>query len=659
MAVSKFVLDSFRLMFGKNMFVDWTRSSSKYTHTLKFYVRHMNGTDYIHIGTRTGLASSHTLVMTEGERDLIARHRMGGNGAMRYTLETFNGSKSLGTSTLNGVIEMPNRSTINAGKSDAGVYEVGKTYTIKQESENPETLKFFNMNVRVMYKGNEIDYIPRFKGSTTWTPKSSIASKITSGNGIDVIFEMRSYYDNFGDEDTPLRYDAFTKPATIKAPSTPPVWDKILAAQQIKFTEQDINVANAMSGSIDTFVGSQSKITLTIPKTVVSTPNAQHGATISRYRVAIGSEIVGEFPATGTSFNLGTCPNLHGKQRVRIYAIDTWGNSSYFDKTIKIFSYTPPEIWDISARRNNGYEGNINLGLTGIFSSMVINGEERNQLSATVFMRVKGASTWNEVAKNFTFTASGGEDVGGIFQHLFETNRIIVNTVENDTMEFRASISDRYTSDVMSYIKIVPPGRPKIFFDKTSGSIGMNCFPKSNYGLDVDLDVFLKRGLYINALHTGSNMYSTGTPAIHLHNSDIVGMNRLFFNDSSESDAEGIQFPKTGFVDTPNQSDCDTVRALDGQLFFNSRPVPVADSGVATASGVQEKNSSNYKIEIDVKFNKTFEKPPTVIVNPRTTVPGKLVLGQAATTVTTTGFTLHAYRTNGTATGFDWIALSE
>ena len=100
----------------------------------------------------------------------------------------------------------------------------------------------------------------------------------------------------------------------------------------------------------------------------------------------------------------------------------------------------------------------------------------------------------------------------------------------------------------MSYIKIVPPGKPKMFFDKKSGSIGMNCFPTSNYGLDIDLDVFLKRGLYINALHTGSNLYSTGIPAIHLHNSDIVGMNRLFFNDASESDAEGIQFPRTDFM---------------------------------------------------------------------------------------------------------------
>lgn len=57
----------------------------------------------------------------------------------------------------------------------------------------------------------------------------------------------------------------------------------------------------------------------------------------------------------------------------------------------------------------------------------------------------------------------------------------------------------------------------------------------------------------------------------------------------------------------------------------------------------------------EVKFPKAFDKVPVVVVSPRTTIPQSC--HASVYNVTTTGFTLHLYRTTKATNTVDWIAM--
>lgn len=65
-----------------------------------------------------------------------------------------------------------------------------------------------------------------------------------------------------------------------------------------------------------------------------------------------------------------------------------------------------------------------------------------------------------------------------------------------------------------------------------------------------------------------------GQYVLNLNDGDIGGINQLVFNDASETESEGILFPKTGKTSaSANVADYDTLFARDGVLMFNKLAV--------------------------------------------------------------------------------------
>src|SRR5690606_359763 len=79
----------------------------------------------------------------------------------------------------------------------------------------------------------------------------------------------------------------------------------------------------------------------------------------------------------------------------------------------------------------------------------------------------------------------------------------------------------------------------------------------------------------------GSNMWASnasgenfGAGAMDLSNSDIFGLNGLFFNDVADNDGEGLQFLQTGKSNgSTNRNDYDTFRIRDGLGMINGTTV--------------------------------------------------------------------------------------
>lgn len=78
-------------------------------------------------------------------------------------------------------------------------------------------------------------------------------------------------------------------------------------------------------------------------------------------------------------------------------------------------------------------------------------------------------------------------------------------------------------------------------------------------------------GLYtgINISLTGSLWWKNGTAGLDLNNSDIAGVNGIFFQDSADFDEEGLMFLKAGAATgSQNMADYDCFRGLNGTLYW-------------------------------------------------------------------------------------------
>lgn len=78
-------------------------------------------------------------------------------------------------------------------------------------------------------------------------------------------------------------------------------------------------------------------------------------------------------------------------------------------------------------------------------------------------------------------------------------------------------------------------------------------------------------GLYtgVNFALLGSQWWKNGTAGLDLNNSDIAGVNGIFFQDAADSDEEGLLFLKAGAsTGSQNMADYDCFRGLNGTLYW-------------------------------------------------------------------------------------------
>jgi len=83
---------------------------------------------------------------------------------------------------------------------------------------------------------------------------------------------------------------------------------------------------------------------------------------------------------------------------------------------------------------------------------------------------------------------------------------------------------------------------------------------------------------------------------------------------------------------------------------------PAMAAGSVTVTGLVSNTPTSYALTFPVG---RFSVAPTVVVGLNTTVPGTVVLGCAATSITATGCLLWVTRTTNSNTGLFWIAIEK
>ena len=71
------------------------------------------------------------------------------------------------------------------------------------------------------------------------------------------------------------------------------------------------------------------------------------------------------------------------------------------------------------------------------------------------------------------------------------------------------------------------------------------------------------------------------------------------------------------------------------------------------------KNKANEVTRIPVTYPIPFDRTPTVMVTPLSSVPGAIIKGVSAGDSTITGFSIYILRTNDTETNVQWLAIAD
>lgn len=304
--------------------------------------------------------------------------------------------------------------------------------------------------------------------------------------------------------------------------------------------------------------------------------NAKYGASIKSYRIRMEGR---NYSTNSTTLNT---INGDGTTSIEISATDSRGFTTTSTSSVYVESYSSPGITSFTASRTGtnvvtGYRG-------GTFSSL----GGSNTLEVRVYKNIMGNTTRTLVDSVSTTTESFGAD--------YSSSSIS----EAVSWEFTIEIRDSFGKVASAQVSVGTGFKAFTIHPKYGVGIG-KVWERGT--LDVDGDVFSNGKLYAYggleiAGDTWAGDESEGFSGINMNNSDIIGMNSIYFNDvAQDNNGEGLMFLKSGrVIGSTDNNDYDTVIARDGSLRFNTRTVIGDDTGwmnISLKNGAQEYSSGN------------------------------------------------------------------
>ncbi|WP_353856788.1 hypothetical protein [Bacillus sp. Bos-x628] len=664
---------------GSNYTITVSRASSSFTHKAYIDVKDSGG-NWKNIKS-IDFSSSQTSKSSEftvAENTEIFK-ALNGRASMdtRITLHTYSGGEDIGTTTYTGTVTSPLGSGLSNTNRD--MY-VDSSYTFQLDRENSaftHTLKIQTDGENVLVKT-----VTGVGASYTWTPTQA---------EMDVLYETMPN-DTFKDGNVEI--STFYNGVLVRSVRNYDI-NFLVRNSSPKFSANTVNYVDsnsatlAVTGDGSKIIQNLSTIKVTLPST--SRAVAQNKATMKQYIATLGNQEVAANYGTGDIVFNFKAVNAKVDQTVVIKAIDSRGFMNQISRTITVVPYNPPVI-NGQAKRKNGFEDTTTFSAKGSMTSLMIGSTEKNAIKTVKFRYKKTtdpetSTTWANW-RSMTFSKSGLTFVG---------SNVSIDLDNGSTFNIEFQVTDNFSTTF--YAMKLSQGKPIMFMDAVKKTVGIGKFSTDfmldvNGNVNVDGNITVKgtnsvfNGIdmantaiknvlsllvntltvsgdasisgkaTVNQLVTGSNLYgASGNYGIDLRNSDAIGLNNLYFSDSLTSDTEGIQFPRSNATNVLDYTQNDTLRGLDGHLYFNSKDI-IHEGNFFVVTGMTNMPSvANTPTSVSVKFGRTFPSAPNVVVTPDTTVPGKTVQGWSVTDVTTTGFTLWGYRTNTTGYTIHWIAI--
>lgn len=176
---------------------------------------------------------------------------------------------------------------------------------------------------------------------------------------------------------------------------------KVINAEPVfkTFECKDINTKSvAITGDNQKYIGDASEIEIKVAKTdkAVGKKNAEIKNYIFKF---LGIELTKPYSATEDVVVKGKIPNTTSGATVSVTAIDSRGKRTEVVKNIDVIPYKAPSL-AISGARDNGFDKNTTIKVSGTFSQILVGGVEKNKISLTdgVQYRHKATSTttWSQ-----------------------------------------------------------------------------------------------------------------------------------------------------------------------------------------------------------------------------------------------------------------------
>lgn len=267
------------------------------------------------------------------------------------------------------------------------------------------------------------------------------------------------------------------------------------------FTFRDGNSATLTITGNDQYI-IQNKSSLVAEISTTNKAVANKSATMSSYVFEIASYSGTENYSTSAITKTIGAINATANQNLKITAKDSRGNSTAVSKTVNIVPYSSPVV-NASATRQNNFENNTTIKVSGSASLLKVNNVVKNDVNATngVQYRYKDASTstwgsWTNIASSYN-TSSGA----------ITTTDFVLSLDNTKVWNFEFRIIDKLETKTVSIT--VSQGQPQ-FFIGADGRVSVGGIPSvskesGNLG---QLEVY--GALYAKNLRSTGNAYANG-----------------------------------------------------------------------------------------------------------------------------------------------------
>lgn len=361
------------------------------------------------------------------------------------------------------------------------------------------------------------------------------------------------------------------------------------------FTYKDSrSTTSAVTGNDQLFIQTYSYLYVT-----PGTATARNGASIVKYAATCNGKTVSN--TTGAALNLNGIEKS-GTLDVVVTATDSRGYTVSNTQQITVIPYAKPKVSEISLRRTNDIEAEMQLIFKGSISPVTVSGTQKNSLK---YVQYRYKLTSESSYGSYTSILSSVTQNGTSFSF---SNLELCSLDANSSYDFHVYIRDQLnTLSSVSLYFTVPQGTPLVALRKKKVGINtptpeaalhvvgdakiegaVNAQTVSANSLSGTLPVSNVSGtlpvskggtgsttiagaiaMLINSevispktINIGANQYVTSSAyGIDMNNSDIYGINGLYFEDAADSAGEGINFYRASGT-------WDRLYAYGGVLYF-------------------------------------------------------------------------------------------
>lgn len=345
----------------------------------------------------------------------------------------------------------------------------------------------------------------------------------------------------------------------------------------------------AITGNDQVLIQGYSKLTVT-----PGTATAKNGASIVSYSAVCSG--VTKSNTTGAALALGEI-GTSGTRDITLTVTDSRGYTASVTKSVTVVAYSKPKVNSASLRRTNDIETEMQLVFDGSISPITVGGTQKNSLLYVRYRyKLTSATSYN------TYTSILGSVTANGTGFSF-SNLELCNLNSESSYDFHLQIRDKLDSlTSLDLYFVVSQGTPLVALRKKK--VGINT-PNPEAALHVVGDVKVEGTLSANsfsgtipvgnlsgslpiskggtgattasgaasnlisgqvispgAVNIGSNRYYVSDSyGIDMNNSDVIGINGLYFQDAADTAGEGINFYRSSTT-------WDRLYAYGGVLYF-------------------------------------------------------------------------------------------